>query len=67
MEKRDRELFARLARINHEYGDIVLHLLSIQYDETEFAQCLRALGEAHAQLGHELTERAAELTKEIEL
>jgi hypothetical protein len=66
VEKRDRELFARLSRINTEYGELVLHLLSIQYNATEFAKGVRQLGEAHACLGRELTERADELTKQLE-
>lgn len=66
MEKRDVELFARLSRINHEYADIVLHLLSVQYDDGEFARGMRMLGQAHASLGRELTERADELTERLE-
>lgn len=63
MEKRDRELFARVSRINSEYGDLVLRLLTIHYDRAKFAESLRVLGEAHFSLGRELLARSEELMK----
>ncbi|MFD9963646.1 hypothetical protein [Amycolatopsis sp. NPDC058986] len=66
MEKRDRELFARLSRINSEFGEIVLRLLTVQYEDARFSEGLRLLGEAHSALGRELLERADELRDQLD-
>ncbi|RJQ89683.1 hypothetical protein [Amycolatopsis panacis] len=65
MEKRDLNLFARLRRINTEFGEITLRPLTVQYEQEKYIEGPRLLGEAHTALGQELTERANELSKQL--
>lgn len=59
--ERDRELLARVARVNRGLGAVVVELLDRQ-DRGELpAEGVRELGQRLADLGAELLARAAEL------
>jgi hypothetical protein len=61
VHKRDREILARIAKVNTECGRITVHLLSMQPDDIAYADGLSQLGHAFIHLGHELVGRAEEV------
>jgi hypothetical protein len=58
---RDRELLARIARVNDSAGQVVLAILGDRERCDPEPARLRALGQTYAALGADLLARAAEL------
>ena len=65
MIKRDRELLARVARVNGRLGKVVLELFQYQDGGELPATGVRELGQALTALGADLLTRAAELDVRI--
>jgi hypothetical protein len=63
--ERDRELLARVARVNGRVGKVVLELLQYQDGGELPAAGVRELGQALTELGADLLARAAELDVRI--
>lgn len=61
MIERDRELLARVARVNRHLGELVVGLMGLQDDGELPAGEVRALGQHLAELSTDLLARAAEL------
>jgi hypothetical protein len=61
VHKRDREILARIAKVNTECGRITVHLLSMQPYDIAYADGLSQLGHSFIHLGHELVGRAEEV------
>jgi hypothetical protein len=64
--RRDRELLARLTKVNSRLGAVVIELLEHQDDDGLPAAGLRPLGEHLAALGADLLARADELDSVID-
>ncbi len=65
MHKRDRELLARMAKVNTSCGEITVQLLTMQPDDAAYAAGLLQLGHAFRSLGEEMTQRALELDPQL--
>jgi hypothetical protein len=63
--ERDRELLAKVARVNGRIGEVVLELFQHQDGGELPAAGVRELGQALTQLGADLLTRAAELERVI--
>jgi hypothetical protein len=63
--ERDRELLARVARVNGRLGKVVLELIQYQDGGELPATGVRELGQALTELGADLLTRAAELERVI--
>ncbi len=61
MDARDRKLLAGMARVNKEFGGVIIKLLSSQPDDAEYAAALRQVGTDLVRVGASLMYRAAEL------
>jgi hypothetical protein len=61
MRRQDRELLARIARVNDTSGQVMLAILGDQDRCDPDAVRLRALGKTYGELGADLLARAAEL------
>jgi hypothetical protein len=61
MRRQDRELLARVARVNDTAGQVTLTILGDQDRCDPDAARLRALGRTYSELGADLLARAAEL------
>jgi hypothetical protein len=57
----DRELLARIARVNRGAGDITLALLHVTPDDNALADGFRELGKRYAALAADLLKRAEDL------
>jgi hypothetical protein len=63
--ERDRELLAKVARVNGRIGEVVLELFQYQDGGELPAAGVRELGQALSQLGADLLTRAVELERVI--
>lgn len=66
MIRRDRELLARMATVNTNLSEVLLHMLDRQGSDELNPDDLRNVGEAFRQLGVDMVSRADEIERTID-